>query len=993
MRILQLNLNHCEAAQDLLAQTVRELDIDVAILSEQYKDHREEWWATDTSGRAAIWICGIRQVQETMRIPNAGFTWARVDGIYFYSVYAPPNVPLEDFETLLSNLVNDIMGRHPVIVAGDFNAWAVEWGSKWTNRRGATLLDAFAPLNVVLLNSGTEPTFAKGGTSSMVDLTFASESLVVLGTTWEVCGNYTHSDHQAILCILAEHVKHEKTVHGKGRRWSTKTFDKESFMVMMKQGIALDGTPDNMADQVMSRVSGACDASMAKLLRRDRRPPIYWWNGTIAELRKRCHKSRRIYQRERARGSCNRLLNQFKQDRRDLSRAIKASKRECWRELCKEVDVDPWGRPYRVVMAKLKSSSRSAPTCPMLLRKIVRTLFPHQPNLRAQTTLLRSEDVAPIEMEELLAACRKIGDNKAPGPDGIPNVALKLAVRTSPEIFLEMYNECLRKRVFPRRWKQQRLVLLPKGGRDPNDPASYRPLCLLDTAGKIYERVICDRLEAFIENTQGLSDNQFGFRRARSTVEAIKKVVETASAAVEGKRWRRGSKKYCAVVTLDVKNAFNSASWGCILDALHRLEVPEYIISIVTDYFKNRTLMYDTRDGPGIYNVTGGVPQGAVLAPTLWNTMYDAVLRLQLPQGAETIGFADDLAVTVVAKHLEEVVQIGNEAIRIIRQWLTSVDLQLANHKTEAVLITSRKKRESVTFTVGRQRIRSQPYLRYLGVWVDARLRFDAHLRSCSERASGVAAALARVMPNTGGPRQDRRKLISSVTTSILLYAAPIWAGTLETKEYGRGAVTVYRRCALRIACAFRTVSYEAACVVAEMPPIELLAAERQQVYYRKQQEPQNPHVAKSERSATIARWQSRWNASTKGRWTHRLIPDIASWMERKHGGVGYYLTQMLTGHGCFRAYQYRFKLDDDPACPACPQEPENAEHAYFVCPRFQEEREDLRVLLQQQQLTPEETVTMMLARQECWDAVADFAARVGKKLRLDERERRGVTA
>jgi hypothetical protein len=54
MRIIQLNLNHCEAVQALLQQTVRELKVDVAILCEQYKNMNETVWVSDTSGKTAI---------------------------------------------------------------------------------------------------------------------------------------------------------------------------------------------------------------------------------------------------------------------------------------------------------------------------------------------------------------------------------------------------------------------------------------------------------------------------------------------------------------------------------------------------------------------------------------------------------------------------------------------------------------------------------------------------------------------------------------------------------------------------------------------------------------------------------------------------------------------------------------------------------------------------------------------------------------------------
>jgi hypothetical protein len=215
--------------------------------------------------------------------------------------------------------------------------------------------------------------------------------------------------------------------------------------------------------------------------------------------------------------------------------------------------------------------------------------------------------------------------------------------------------------------------------------------------------------------------------------------------------WR--TKELCVLIALDVENAFNSASWQLIIDELDRRNISPYIIRMIESYFSARTLAID---GSRI-EVTRGVPQGSVMGPLLWNILYDGVLRMQLPEGAKLIGYADDPALVLTSKDEPCMRQVARDALTLISEWLKTHHLKLSLQKAEAVILAGGRTLTEFEVNVEGVTVRCKEYIKYLGITIGKNWSMKAHVQAVARKAEATTKALGRLMPNSGGPRASRR--------------------------------------------------------------------------------------------------------------------------------------------------------------------------------------------------------------------------------------------
>jgi len=186
------------------------------------------------------------------------------------------------------------------------------------------------------------------------------------------------------------------------------------------------------------------------------------------------------------------------------------------------VEVDPWGLPYKLVIKKL-FGKRSIPglKLPGRVDTISNGLFPR--DVRIEWPPRVGNLIFPeVTSDEIREVSWRILSGEVPGPDGFPDVVIKVVATRKPEVLRDTFNECLKCGLFPRSWKVAKLSLLRKGEKPLEHPSSHRPICLLNTVGKLFERIIKRRLQKQLEESGDLSELQFGFRKGRSVVDALK---------------------------------------------------------------------------------------------------------------------------------------------------------------------------------------------------------------------------------------------------------------------------------------------------------------------------------------------------------------------------------------------------------------------------------------------------------------------------------------
>lgn len=291
--------------------------------------------------------------------------------------------------------------------------------------------------------------------------------------------------------------------------------------------------------------------------------------------------------------------------------------------------------------------------------------------------------------------------------------------------------------VFPDMFKKARVIPLFKKG-DKSSATNYRPVSVLPVFSKPLERGGFNRMTGFLDSNHILSESQFGFRKKRSTVEAINAFVHAIHEALDSRTLVLG-------IACDLSKAFDCVDHSVLLRKLDKLGLRGVVNVWLGSYLDGRVQVTEIVDEKSYKvrsnwaRITKGVPQGSILGPLLF-LLYVNDLP-QFMSSTKLISFADDTNAIVTAKNKNDLICKTENTIAKLQEWFNTNLLLLNKDKTNIIQFKLKSQGENVVLKSGE----TATHIKFLGIIVDENLRWDEHLKYLAPKLRFACCTLFRL--------------------------------------------------------------------------------------------------------------------------------------------------------------------------------------------------------------------------------------------------------
>jgi hypothetical protein len=622
----------------------------------------------------------------------------RLRNIDIISFYFNPEAKIQRIIQETVEVISEA-GPGPIIVAGDFNCRIDN-----DEEKGLMLTSAFGALGLELLSERKDPTYIAWNGSSTIDLMFTNVSSAVVNFSLKDMVIRKHR-------LVRAQFNFWLPTDGKGQMPLCKLIDQTALLNENRMNNICSSISEGDIDCANKMINDLIhDASRPrKRIRKKHRP---WFDDECRSLRVRALIE--------PKGSVG-----YATARKDYIECIKKKRSEFHEaaliQTLQRAEHKPWA-----LLSKSARLPLDGCIGPQELRSHFEPLLSRPANPPQNRDLVVPEEWhnRPFTVDEVMDVFARAPNNKAPGSDRITNEQLKGSILLLATIWTALFNKCLETAVIPSSWKRSDMFLLYKGKGPKSDLNNYRGISLQSTPYKLFTKLIKERLEKHLERL--LSDAQYGFRKGRSTMGPIRRIIGRARERLSA------NKQFLYVAFIDFQKAFDSVDRPLLLKKLRtQYNVGGRIYNVIESILKENIVNASdgcTSSGPIAQNI--GVIQGDSLSPYLFTLFIDDVTKSTSNEDTETLLYADDLAlITESASHLKL-------ALQRLKEW--ALQNKLTVNVAKSKVMKFRKgggyARDEI-FTYDGQALEKVSEFCYLGVTLQPTCCFTKHILKAKGRA------------------------------------------------------------------------------------------------------------------------------------------------------------------------------------------------------------------------------------------------------------------
>ena len=385
---------------------------------------------------------------------------------------------------------------------------------------------------------------------------------------------------------------------------------------------------------------------------------------------------------------------------------------------------------------------------------------------------IRTVKITDETMDIITASLKKW---KAPGEDNIPNIVIKCGGAGLRDHLKNLFELSLNTGYVPKAWKTAVVIPIPKEGKDPRMPSSYRPISLLPAFAKMLELLVTRYLADQLNSKGLLAKHQFGFQPNKSTSDPLVRVISDVSIAM-ARHWK------LVAVALDFKAAFDSVWRNGLRRKLLEANLPVSLTRWISGFLDDRTFSVKIGEARSeTCHSVCGVPQGSPLSPLLF-IFYTAEMQgldcspddaskrvARATYADDAFNWASGKSYALAARRLQD--ELEKTAL-----WCRKWRLELNAQKCESILFGYYNSVPTLRLEIDGRSIPQVKRIRYLGVILTPQMCWQPHISQLSAKARPRAGAVRRMAARMVLSTDILLLFSRSIIESVLIYAAPAWA-------------------------------------------------------------------------------------------------------------------------------------------------------------------------------------------------------------------------